>query len=116
VHPDADQAAFVKMVERLDHDVGRVPAGIREMGLDADTLIVFMSDNGGQQAARSLPCSGREGQLLEGGIPMTPIFRQPGVVPAGRSSVTRRLRRTSRRPPWPPAPGHRPSGRSTAST
>jgi arylsulfatase A-like enzyme len=62
IYPDGDRSAYVRMVEHLDANIGRVLDAIKEAGLDAETLVLFTSDNGGQQAARNLPCGGRKGK------------------------------------------------------
>jgi arylsulfatase A-like enzyme len=71
------------MVERLDHNVGRVMEAIRQAGIEKETLVLFTSDNGGQIAARNLPLSGRKQQLLEGGIRVPLLAWQPRTVKAG---------------------------------
>jgi arylsulfatase A-like enzyme len=43
-HKDPDYAA---MVNRMDHNVGRVLAKLNELALDARTIVIFTSDNGG---------------------------------------------------------------------
>ena len=83
-YPKGDRAAYVKMVQRLDHNVGRVLDAIRQAGIDKETLVIFTSDNGGQIAARSLPLSGRKLQLLEGGIRVPLLLWQPGTVKPGQ--------------------------------
>ena len=40
-------AVYAAMVDRLDQAVGRVLAKIREMGEEENTLVMFLSDNGG---------------------------------------------------------------------
>ena len=34
------------MITRMDRDIGRLLAKIKELGLDEDTLVIFTSDNG----------------------------------------------------------------------
>ena len=82
-YPNRDRSAYVKMVERLDHNVGRVMEAIRQAGIEKETLVLFTSDNGGQVAARNLPLSGRKQQLLEGGIRVPLLAWQPGTVKPG---------------------------------
>ena len=60
--------AYAAMVETLDTNVGRVLSGIKEMGLDEKTIVIFTSDNGGfAPIASNLPLRGGKGWGYEGG-------------------------------------------------
>jgi arylsulfatase len=55
-------SAFAGMVDRLDENIGRLLQHLRERGLDENTLVIFMSDNGGdygngdiRTAAKAIP-------------------------------------------------------------
>jgi arylsulfatase A-like enzyme len=88
------QKGHAAMVARLDRDVGRLAATLRELGIERDTLLLFTSDNGPHreggfdpEAARSSgPLRGIKRDLYEGGIRVPMIARWPGHVPAGRTS------------------------------
>lgn len=87
-------AAFAGMVSRLDRDVGRVLALIKELGLDDNTIVFFTSDNGPVSVGGrdyeffngAGPLRGRKGGLYDGGIREPMIVRWPGHVPAGKVS------------------------------
>jgi arylsulfatase A-like enzyme len=90
-HP---RAAYAGMVSRMDRDVGRILATLKELGLDEDTLVVFASDNGPTNAGGSDPrffhsagaSRGLKGSVFEGGIRAPLVARWPGHVAAGATS------------------------------
>jgi len=44
---DRAMAVYAAQVDRLDQDIGRVLAKIREIGAEENTLVIFLADNGG---------------------------------------------------------------------
>ena len=80
-------AAYAAMIERVDASLGRVVDTVERLGLRDDTLIVFTSDNGGEQAAtRNAPLREGKGYLYEGGVRVPLIVSLPGRVRAGAVS------------------------------
>ena len=79
------------MVQSVDESVGRILSRIRELGLEEDTVVLFMSDNGGLSTVAgtrtgpttNAPLRAGKGWLYEGGIRAPMIIRWPGVVKGG---------------------------------
>jgi arylsulfatase len=92
---DTPRAAYAAMITRMDRDVGRLMALLKELALDDDTLVCFASDNGAV-----FPLSGTDPEffqsngilrgykqdLYEGGIRSPFIVRWPGRIKAGETS------------------------------
>lgn len=80
-----DNAVYAAMVKRLDASVGRILDTLEATGLDDNTLVVFISDNGGVMysepcATNNAPFLGGKGTHFEGGIRVPMVIRWKGRV------------------------------------
>ena len=84
---DEQRRVFAAMLRSMDDAAGRVLSKLRAHSLEEDTLIFFLSDNGGPTAeltSSNRPFRGGKGQLFEGGIRVPFAMQWKGRVPAGR--------------------------------
>lgn len=76
---------YAAMVSALDDGVGLLLDKLAEHDLDRDTIVVFLSDNGGAEnnSSRNAPLRGYKSSPFEGGLRVPFAMRWPGTIPAG---------------------------------
>lgn len=80
--------AFAAMVELMDENVGRMISRIDELGLTDNTLVVFISDNGGIRAISCQdPLRAGKGSYYEGGLRMPMIMKWSGQITPGTTDA-----------------------------
>ena len=93
-------AVYAAMIDRLDQGIGRIITAVEKAGIADNTLITFMSDNGGNaeeiaRGKRQTPNESREGPshvstAVEANGPcqngMTCAGNVPGVMPGGEET------------------------------
>lgn len=73
---------YAAMVSAMDDGIGKVLQSLRDTNLEDDTLVVFLSDNGGKKPADNSPFRGTKGSLWEGGLHVPFAMKWPAGLPS----------------------------------
>jgi len=85
--PQHDDPAYAGLLEGLDQSIGRIVDFVEQNGLSGNTIIMFVSDNGGTAMhTDNFPLQGSKGAFQDGGIRVPMIAYQPGTIPAGTTN------------------------------
>lgn len=88
---DKQRKTYDAMMLAMDEAIGKVRKKLEESGLDKNTLVIFISDNGGPtmkgttiNGSSNAPFRGSKRTTLEGGIHVPFLISWPGVVKPGK--------------------------------
>jgi arylsulfatase A len=84
----SQRGLYGDVVEEIDANVGRILSTLRDLSLDANTLVFYMSDNGPwapylEQGGSAGLLHGAKGSTWEGGMRVPAIFWWPGTITPG---------------------------------
>ncbi|WP_299557339.1 sulfatase [Seonamhaeicola sp.] len=87
-----DNPVYAGLVESMDDAVGQLLKSLKELDLEENTIVIFMSDNGGvvsgdNYSTSNIPLKGGKGTQWEGGIRVPLIIKVPGRHVEGQSNL-----------------------------
>ena len=93
--PRQDNPDYAARIESMDTNIGRILKEIKTLGLENDTIILFLSDNGslstsvhGKAPTSSQPLKAGKAWLYEGGIRTPLLIKYPPLVKAAQKTKT----------------------------
>ena len=84
---DIQRRIFAAMLANMDDSVGAVMKQLRKSGLEENTLVFFLSDNGGptrELTSSNAPLRGQKGMMYEGGLRVPFMVQWKGTLPKGK--------------------------------
>lgn len=82
---DRTRRVYAAMVSIMDAGIGRVLDTLNELELEEETLVFFLSDNGGatNNGSSNTPLRGHKGSVYEGGLRVPFVARWTGTLGTG---------------------------------
>jgi len=80
---DDELAAIYGMCENLDDNLGRLLAGLDELKIAGNTIVIFIGDNGPNSERFNGGMKGYKGEVHEGGLRVPGFISWPGNIRAG---------------------------------
>ncbi|WP_235299520.1 sulfatase-like hydrolase/transferase [Portibacter marinus] len=83
---DEKRRTYAAMVSAVDDGVGGILEKLKELELEEETIVCFISDNGGPlkiNASLNTPLRGKKGDVFEGGLRVPFAMKWKGVIPPG---------------------------------
>ena len=88
-HLGGSKEKYAAMIKSLDDAVGKIMKAIDDEKPANNTVVIFTSDNGGEEFSDMGIYAGMKEELLEGGIREPAFIRWPGIIPA--NSITQQV-------------------------
>ena len=84
----SDRGLYGDVIMEIDWSVGEVIKALKENGLEDNTLVIFLSDNGpwlsySGHSGSAHPLKEGKGTSWDGGVKVPAIMKWPGKIPAG---------------------------------
>lgn len=83
---DKKRKIYAAMISAVDEGVGKILEKLEQLGLTENTIICFLSDNGGPEkvnGSNNGVLRGGKGEVFEGGIHVPFAMKWPSKIPAG---------------------------------
>ncbi len=80
---DYDNARIYALIEQCDRNIGRLLDAVDRQEIAQNTVVLFLSDNGGVSSYYNSGLRGKKSQVYEGGVRTPLLVRLPGQFPAG---------------------------------
>ena len=89
-YPENAPGRYRALIQQLDDNVGKLLEKLDELGAASNTIVIFISDNGGtgKQIDSNKPFAGAKGSLMEGGVRTPLLIRWPDARMNQRSVDT----------------------------
>ena len=87
--PTPHLAHFYGMIHNIDENIGKVLAKLKEWGIEKDTLVIFMNDNGAAtgETVFTAGMRGKKGNAWLGGTRAASFWRWPGTLQPGETKA-----------------------------